>query len=171
MTIRATAASCTRRGIGLASSLLLSFSSILSVGYWTLAWTTAAFTPALSVVGSTTGNPRVIDLAGKLATPPWNFIIGVVAIATVSYMMALGMRKLMRFQNILYIIAMVGLVVMAVVLIATPRGLHRPLQRVRQPHHPAGGHLPLLHRRGRRQGRDGTPQSASPARCPSSPRS
>jgi APA family basic amino acid/polyamine antiporter len=107
--------------VGLASSLLLVFSSILSVGYWTLAWTTVAFTPALSVIGSTTGNRGLIDLAGKLATPPWNFIIGVVAIAAVSYMMALGMRKLMRFQNILYIIAMVGLVVMAVVLISTPR--------------------------------------------------
>lgn len=107
--------------VGLGSSLLLVFSSILSVGYWALAWTIMAFIPALSVVGSTTGNSGLMDLAGKLAVPPWNFIIGAAAIALVSYMMALGIRKLMRFQNILYIIAMVGLVIIAVVLIATPR--------------------------------------------------
>lgn len=107
--------------VGLGASLLLSFSSLLSAGYWTLAWTTAAITPALSVVGATTGNRGLVDFASVLATPPWNFLIGLGGIALSCVMMALGMRRLMRFQNILFIIAMAGLVVMALILLFTPQ--------------------------------------------------
>jgi len=107
--------------VALGSSLVLTFSSLLSAGYWTLAWTTAAITPALSVVGATTGNPGLVELAGSLAVPPWNFLIGLLGIGLSCLMIALGMRRLMLFQNILFIVAMIGLVAMGVILLVTPQ--------------------------------------------------
>jgi len=108
-------------GLALGSSVVLTFSSVLSAGYISLAFTWWAVTPALSVIGATTGNLGLVELAGTLSAPPWNFVVGLVGMAISSVMIALGMRRLMIYQNILFVIGIIGLVVMGVILLITPR--------------------------------------------------
>jgi len=108
-------------GLAFGSSLVLTFSSVLSAGYISLAFTWWAITPALSVIGATTGNLGLVDLAGMLSAAPWNFVIGLIGMAISSVMIALGMRKLMIYQNVLFIIGTIGLAVMAVILLTVPR--------------------------------------------------
>ncbi len=55
--------------VGLASSLLLSFSSILSVGYWTLAWTTGRLHPGAERGRLHHREPR-LDRPGRQAGHP-----------------------------------------------------------------------------------------------------
>ncbi len=110
-------------GLALGSSFVLTFSSVLSAGYISLAFTWWAVTPALSVIGATTGNLGLVDLAGTLSAAPWNFVIGLIGMAISCIMIALGMRKLMLYQNILFAIGTIGLIVMAGILLLSPQSV------------------------------------------------
>jgi amino acid transporter len=110
-------------GLALGSSVVLTFSSLLSAGYIAIAFTWWAVTPALSVIGATTGNFGLVQWAGTLSTAPWNFVVGMVGMIISCVVIAAGMRRLMIYQNILFVIGTIGLVVMAGILLATPQSV------------------------------------------------
>ncbi|MGA2239924.1 MAG: hypothetical protein ABSG74_12000 [Candidatus Bathyarchaeia archaeon] len=110
-------------GIGLGSSLVLTWSSVLSAGYYGLAFTWWAVTPAVSVIGVSTGNSGLVQWGATLSTFPYNFIIGALGTILSCVVIAAGMRRLMIYQNILFIVGMIGMVIMAAILITTPQSV------------------------------------------------
>jgi len=109
--------------LGVGSSLVLTWTSLLSAGYYGLAFTWWAVTPALSVIGVTTGNLGLVEYAGMLSTFPWNFVIGTIGTIISCLMIAAGMRRLMIYQNILFIVGMIGMVIMGAILFVTPQSV------------------------------------------------
>ena len=62
--------------LGMVSSISLSFSSFLSIGYWAWAWTVFGLVPAFLVVGSITGNAALVNIGNALNGNTAKLIVG-----------------------------------------------------------------------------------------------
>ena len=103
--------------LGMVSSICLSFSSFLSIGYWAWAWTAFGLVPAFLVVGSITGNASMVALGNALNGTWAKLFVGLISIALVVAMLAAGIRVTMKIQMILWWIAFGGLAVMGIILL------------------------------------------------------
>jgi amino acid transporter len=109
--------------LALGSAFAYAFSSILSMAYYAFGYTWWGLTPTLSIIGATTGNLGLVTLGGTLSNWPWNFLIGLAGIALCMGWVAVGMRRMMFFQNVLFAIGMIGLVVAGLIMATTTRSV------------------------------------------------
>jgi basic amino acid/polyamine antiporter, APA family len=103
--------------LGMVSSISLSFSSFLSIGYWAWAWTVFGLVPAFLVVGSITGNATLVNIGNALNGSTAKLLIGILSLVGVGVMLAAGMKITMKAQMIMWWIAFAGLALMGVILL------------------------------------------------------
>lgn len=104
--------------LGVASSICLTTSSLLSAAFIALATAIVAVGPALTVVGLVSDSSTLVEWGAVVQTSRgWQFGIGLAAIGIPILIMASGWRTALRFQNWGVALTMVGLLVTAVVLL------------------------------------------------------
>jgi amino acid transporter len=77
-----------------------------------------ALGPLFRSLGLMTGNPTLIELGEWFVTPAGTIITGTILIAVLVFLFARGLGVYFRFQNVLFGLAVVGLVVAAVILVS-----------------------------------------------------
>ncbi len=75
--------------------------------------------PLCRSVGLTTGNHALLDLGNWFVTPEGTFITGALLIAALVAVFSLGLNVYFRIQNVLFVIAIAGLALTAIVLLTT----------------------------------------------------
>lgn len=78
---------------------------------------TLGLSPSLLVIGTVTGVPSLVSLANAIAQPNNTIIIGLVAVAFLSVMLALGTRATINATKVSIILMAVGLVIAAGLLL------------------------------------------------------
>lgn len=108
--------------IGLGSSLLVCFASLLSVGYFAIATAQVVLGPMLTLFGISVDSQWLQDLGADVTTTPWSMIVGIGLVALLTGVMILGTRRIMRLQYVLFLLGMAGLVLGAIILLFTSHG-------------------------------------------------
>ncbi|HEX4012216.1 MAG TPA: hypothetical protein VHX62_19495 [Solirubrobacteraceae bacterium] len=109
-------------GLAIGSSILIGTSAMLAMGYWGVFTAKICIGPMLTMFGVSVSS-HWLQTAGVTVTQhPWNMIIGFVEVAILASIMASGTRLLMRVQFWLFVSAMAGFVVAAIVLLFTTHG-------------------------------------------------
>lgn len=75
--------------------------------------------PLCRSVGLTTGSTALVDLGNWFVTPEGTFITGALLIAALVAVFSLGLGAYFRIQNVLFVIAIAGLALTAIVLLTT----------------------------------------------------
>jgi len=78
---------------------------------------TLGLSPSLLVIGTETGNSMLVNLGNAIAQPTNTVIIGLIAVAFLSVMLALGVRATINVTKISIVLMAVGLVISAWLLL------------------------------------------------------
>jgi APA family basic amino acid/polyamine antiporter len=108
--------------LGLASSLALSVSSMFAMAFVATATVSLGLVPSLSVIGIVSHNQSWINDATTISSQHWTLAIALLMVLLSAAMNAVGVRRLMRIQNILFATAMLGFFVSLVVMLFTSTG-------------------------------------------------
>ncbi len=103
--------------LGMVSSICLSFSGFLSIGYWAWAWSAFGLSPAFQAFGSITNNSALVNFGTALSGHTGMLIVGLLSIAVIGIMLAAGIRITMKVQMVLWWIAFAGLLLMGAILL------------------------------------------------------
>lgn len=103
--------------LGMVSSVAMSFSSFLSIGYWAWAWTVFGLAPAFLVIGSITGNAGLVNIGNTLNGSTAKLVVGLLSMVGIWFLLSAGMRVTMKVQMILWWIAFGGLALMGIILL------------------------------------------------------
>jgi amino acid transporter len=104
--------------LGLAGSVTLMLSGLLSVGYWGLWCTIGAIGPTLIQIGAALNAPGLQSLGITLSAPnPASFSTSLVLILITTVVLILGLRLVMRLQFWLFVVAMSGYIFTALLLL------------------------------------------------------
>jgi amino acid transporter len=105
--------------LGLAGSVTLIISGLLSIGYWSLWMVEGAIGPTLIQIGAAFGNNQTLESLGHDLTVsgPATFIVALAMLIAVTWCLLRGMRLVMRIQRWLFIFAMSGFVLTMILLL------------------------------------------------------
>jgi APA family basic amino acid/polyamine antiporter len=108
--------------LGLASSLMVTFSAVLFVGYAAVATAQVALGPMVTLFGVAVDSPGLQTAGADIAGKQWlSMLIGAALIVIVIGIMIYGTRATMKLQLVLFVIAMLGLALGAIALLFTSR--------------------------------------------------
>jgi amino acid transporter len=105
--------------LAIGSSLLIGTSAMLAMGYWGVFTAKICIGPMLTMFGVSVDSHWLQNAGVTVTHHPWNMLIGFVEVAILAGIMATGTRLMMRFQFWLFVSAMTGFVVAAIVLLFT----------------------------------------------------
>ncbi len=104
--------------VGVVSSFCFTVGVLLSAAAITLFLVTAALAPSLSVIGLVTDSPRLLDWGATLGSSHgWQFAVGIGFLVLVTALAATGWKWSLRVQNVGFVLAALGLLVTAIVVL------------------------------------------------------
>ena len=96
--------------------------ALVNVSYSSVGWISTGLVPLLSYVSFATNTPGLSTLAVAISSPLIFFLIGTITIVVFSLILGLaGFKRFLLFENIVMVIALVGMVAMIAVTITTPQ--------------------------------------------------
>ena len=104
---------------GVASSLALSVSSMFALAFVATATVSLGLVPCLSIIGIMSRNKSWTDAATTISSQHWTLALSLGVVLMAAVMNALGMRRLMRVQNVLFILALTGFIVSLIIMLFT----------------------------------------------------
>lgn len=105
--------------LAIGSSLLIGTSAMLAMGYWGVFTAKICIGPMLTMFGVSVDSHWLQNAGVTVTHHPWDMLIGFVEVAILAFIMAVGTRLMMRVQFWLFVSAMAGFVVAALVLLFT----------------------------------------------------
>lgn len=108
--------------LAIGSSLLIGTSAMLAMGYWGVFTAKICIGPMLTMFGVSVDSHWLQNAGVTVTHHPWDMLIGFVEVAILAFIMAVGTRLMMRVQFWLFVSAMAGFVVAALVLLFTTHG-------------------------------------------------
>ena len=108
--------------LGFVSNWCMWVSNIICVGLAGLFVVTLALGPSLAGVGYAGGGQSWIDLGSLVVEQTWIWILGGIFIIAIGVLMSLGAKRLFRIENVSFVIAMIGLVITALILLFASQG-------------------------------------------------
>jgi amino acid transporter len=79
---------------------------------------TLALSPSMLVIGTVTGNAGLVNIANTIAQPTYTLLVGLIVIAFLSAVMALGVRATFRVTKIAILLMAIGLAIAAWLMIS-----------------------------------------------------
>jgi amino acid transporter len=106
---------------GLASSLSLMFAAILATAFVATTFVTVGLVPSFATIGLISGHHWWIDAATSMSSKNWTFWLSIIILGAALLLGALPLRRAMRFMNITFGIATVGLVAGTITMFVVSR--------------------------------------------------
>ena len=107
--------------LGMFSSLCVLVSSSVWAGVFCYFVSAAALSPIFTVIGATSGSSTMTDWGNYFSGTHQNvcFVVGLIALAGMALLSALGTKKVIRTMTIMYLIAAAGFVIDLLILLFT----------------------------------------------------
>ena len=103
--------------LGFVVSFNIQFWYIIFMGIICNWVTTFALSPAILIIGSVSGNQALVNFANVIAQPTYTFVIGIAVALIFTALMIKGAKSLVTANNIILIVAIIGTIIMALLLI------------------------------------------------------
>ncbi|MGN6380713.1 MAG: hypothetical protein ACTHNU_17310 [Gaiellales bacterium] len=107
--------------LAIGSSILIGASSMIAMGYWGVFTAKICIGPMLTMVGVAANSSTLQHWGTDVTSNGWSMAIGLIEIALLAFIMAVGMRMMMRVQLWLFALGSIGFIAAAIVLLTTSR--------------------------------------------------
>ncbi|MCL5985593.1 MAG: amino acid permease [Actinobacteria bacterium] len=107
--------------LGFTSNLMVFFSTAMAVGFWTAWYAQIGIGPMVSIFGTLINSDAWVAAGAAITKPLWVILIGVVMLALMAWVQALGLKKALIVENICFFIGLLGFVIAVIVMLITSR--------------------------------------------------